>query len=223
MYTSYFGRKLLILGAIFATSGITRAASINLVFSGPGVNANIALTYGSATDSTYPQAFEITGITGTFTDVNNGLNIINTPITGLVAVTHDTPEPGNTLAPTDFSRFAVATGLDPQSNGFLTYSNLYYPTGSPQTAFDYPAAGGLFDIYGLMFTISGSRVVDLWSNGNFSGGGLIPIDYGIAVATSNTALDYLGGVQITPEPSAAFLVGSGLLGLLAFRRRAVSR
>jgi hypothetical protein len=105
------------------------------------------------------------------------------------------------LAPLDFSRFAVAAGLSPQNNGFLTYDNLFYPGGSPPTASDYPVHGGFLDIYGLLFDIGGGRVVDFWSDGNFSGTGTGPIDYGVAGATHDTSLNYVaGGVSVTPEP-----------------------
>ena len=185
-------------------------------FSGPGVSGDIQLTYGPATDSKYPEAFEITGITGTFTDTNNGLNIVNATIGSLVAITHDTPEPGNLLAPNDFSRFVVAAGLPAVNNGVLSYDNLIWPNGSIQTASDYPAHGGFLDIYGLMFTIGGGRVVNFWSNGE-SGTG--QIDYGVAVATASNALDYVaGGVSAVPEPSAVVLLGLGLAGMVAGRR-----
>lgn len=173
------------------------------------------MTYGSATDSKYPQAFEVTGISGTFTDTNNGLNIINAPSLSLEPIKRDTPESTNLLAPHDFSRFAVAGGLRPDNNGFLTYDNLLYPGGSPQTASDYPPSGGFLDIYGLLFDIGGGKAVDFWSNG---GNGTA--DYGIAVATADTAFDYTGGVTVSPEPSAFALLGSGLFGMLAWRRRA---
>jgi hypothetical protein len=177
------------------------------------------LTYGAATDAKYPQAFEVTGISGIFSDSNNGLNIVDAAIGPLEPIKHDTPESSNLLAPDDFSKFAVTAGLPGQNNGFLTYDNLYYPGGSPQTASDYPFHGGFLDIYGLLFDIGGGRVVDLWSNGRFSESG--PIDYGVAVATPDTSLDYVGGgVTATPEPSAFVLLGSGLLGMLAWRRRA---
>ena len=81
--------------------------------------------------------------------------------------------------------------------------------------------GGFFDIYGLLFNIGDERVVDIWSGGNITG--TAPFSYGIGVATSATALDYLGsGVTVTPtpEPSALALVGSGLLGMLFWRRSA---
>ncbi|MBV9157109.1 MAG: PEP-CTERM sorting domain-containing protein, partial [Acidobacteriaceae bacterium] len=179
----------------------------------------VDLTYGTATDAKYHQAFEITGISGFFSDSNNGLNIVNASIGPLEAIKHDKPDSTNLLAPHDFSRFAVA-GL---GHGSLTYDNLYYPGGSPQTASDYPLHGGFLDIYGLMFDIGGGRVVDLWSNGDPGSTGLGPI-YGVAVATHAGALDYVSsGVSITPEPGALGLLGGGLLAMLVWRRRACSR
>ncbi|HEX5227304.1 MAG TPA: hypothetical protein VFW44_06315 [Bryobacteraceae bacterium] len=192
------------------------ANTVDFSFVGPGVSGNIQLTYGTATDAKYAQAFEVTGISGTFSDSNNGLNLVNVPIGPLEPITHDTPEPGNTLAPNDFSRFAVASGLPADNNGFLTYDNLYYPGGSPQTANDYPGAGGILDIYGLMFDIGGGTVVDLFSNGDFGGGP----DYGVGVANSAKALDYVaGGVVVTPEPGALPVLITALIGMLAWRVR----
>jgi hypothetical protein len=108
-------------------AGQARAATMPITFSGPGVSGSLVVTFGPATDAKYPNAFEITGISGTFTDTNNGLGIVNAAVGPLVPVTHDTPEPGNLLAPHDFSRFAVASGLPSVNNGFLTYDNLFWP------------------------------------------------------------------------------------------------
>jgi len=217
MMRNSFALATLLLAA--ALPWQAEASTFDFSFAGPGVSGTVQLTYGTATDAKYPQAFEVTGITGWFSDWNNGLNIVNTPILGLEAVKHDAPEATNLLAPHDFSRFAVATGLSPVSNGFLTYDNLLYPGGSPQTASDYPVHGGFFDIYGLMFNIGGGRVVDLWSNGDFSGTGSGPIDYGVGVATHATALDYVGGgVSLAPEPGELGLMGGALFGVFAFWR-----
>jgi hypothetical protein len=66
----------------------------------------------------------------------------------LVALHLALPEPTNLLAPADFSKFGVASGLPPQTGGALTYDNLFYPGGSRQTATDYPVPGGFLDIPG---------------------------------------------------------------------------
>jgi len=69
-----------------------------------------------------------------------------------------------------------------------------------------------------MFSIGGGRVVDLWSNGVFGSGAA---DYGVAVATTDMALDYVSGevVASAPEPGSLWVLSSGLLGLLLARRR----
>jgi hypothetical protein len=199
------------------------ASTYDFTFAGGGVSGSIQLTYGTATDARYSNAFEVTGISGTFSDSNVG--IANATILGLVALTHSTPEPGNLLAPADFSRFAVATGLSAQSGGFLTYDNLFWPGGSPVTASDYPAAGGIFDIYGLMFRIGNGRVVDLYSNGIFGPPGSAPITYGVGVATVDAAIDYVanGVIVAVPEPTSAGLMFLGLAGMGWVIRRRTSR
>jgi hypothetical protein len=216
-------KKLALAAALLCTALLCLQASagtFDFSFAGPGVSGTVTLTYGSATDAKYPQAFEVTGISGTFSDSNNGLNIVNAPIGALEPIKHDTPEASNLLAPHDFSRFAVAAGLPSVNNGFLTYDNLFYPGGSPQTASDYAGRGGFLDIYGLMFNIGGGKVVNFWSNGNFGSG---PIDYGVAVATKDTALNYVaGGVVAVPEPSTVGLLSGGLL-FVVWRWRARHR
>jgi len=211
--------RLFALGLGAAIPALASATTADLAFSGNGITANLEITYGSLTDAKVSQGFVITGISGTFSDSNIGLGA--TAIQGLVAINVATPEATNLLAPHDFSRFAVASGLSAQSHGFLTYDNLYYPGGSPATASDYPAAGGDFDIYGLMFSIGDGRVVDLWSNGIFGPPGSAPIEYGAAVATVDVALDYVGaGVSAVPEVDSGllFLCGLGVLGMRRRRR-----
>jgi len=214
-------KKSLSALAVLLASGImageARSSTFSFDLGGPGVSGSFVLTYGAATDAKYPDAYEVTGISGTFSDSNNGLGIVNAAIGALVPVTHDTPEATNLLAPHDFSRFAVASGLE---HGSLSFDNLYYPGGSPQTASDYPFHGGFLDIYGLLFDIGGGRVVNVWSNGVGPNGVL---DYGIAVATASNALDYVAdSVSPVPEPASLWMFGGGLFGVLAWRRRAAA-
>ena len=221
MKKSYLAMAAL-TGLTMAATGQARATIATVNFIGPGVSGSLMLTYGVATDATYPEAYEVTGISGTFSDSNNALNIVNAPVGPLVPIKHDAPHADNLLAPNDFSRFAVASGLPPINGGFLTYDNLFWPGGSPPTASDYDAHGGFLDIYALMFEIGGGRVVNFWSNGEFGG----VVDYGVAVATADEALDYVeGGVSATaaiPEPGSLWLLASGVLGLLFWRERAAT-
>lgn len=210
-----FTCTLLLAAAIFSP---LRASTLSFAFAGSGVSGTVSLTYGPGTDSKYPQALEITAVSGTFSDSNGGLNIVNTPILGLVAINVAIPDADNLLAPHDFSRYPVLNS----DHGSLSYDNLYWPGGSPQTASDYPLRGGIFDIYGLMFSISGNRVVNLWSNGDPVGSGQGAI-YGVAVANQADVLDYVSGVSAVPEPGTLLVLGSGLLSLLALKRGILNR
>ena len=209
-------KKLFSLAAALVLVSVpvrAHADTYQFTLSGPGVSGNVALTYGTATDARYPQAFEVTGASGSFSDSNIGIS--NAAITGLAPLNRSAPEPTNLLAPDDFSRFPVATGTD---HGSLNYDNLFYPGGSPQSATDYPFHGGFLDIYGLLFDIGNGQVVNVWSNGVLPRTA-VP-DYGVAVATSATALDYVGGgVAVTPEPGTLLLLGTGSLAALLLLRR----
>ena len=101
------------------------------------------------------------------------------------------------------------------NNGFLTYDNLFWPTGAPPTASDFDGAGGFLDIYGLMFSIGGGTVVDLFDNGVSPTTGVNYGGYGVGVATADEALDYVaGGVGVTaPEPSTWAMMVLGFAGL----------
>jgi hypothetical protein len=163
---------------------------------------------------------EITDVSGTFSDTNAG--IANATVTGLVPVNNAIPELGNLLAPNDFSRFAVTSGLPPISNGFVTYDNLFWPGGAPATASDFDGAGGFLDIYGLMFSIGGGTVVDLFNNGVGAFSGIDYGGFGVVVANADVALDYVsaGVTASTPEPStwAMMILGFAGLGFAGYRK-----
>ena len=197
--------------ALAAMTAQANADTFQFSFDGGGVSGTATLTYGTATDAKYPQALELTGISGTFSDTNIG--VFNASLTGLEATNHASPEPTNLLAPADFSRFPVVVGTQ---HGSLNFDNLFYPGGSPQSATDYPFHGGFLDIYGFLATIGDGRVVNIWSDG-VGPGETIP-DYGAAVATSAASLDYIGGgVAITPEPGTLGLIATGLFGAIMKR------
>jgi hypothetical protein len=205
-----------------ALVGQAHSATMPIKFSGPGVSGSLAITFGAATDAKYPTtAFEITDVTGTFTDTNDGLDIVDASVSLFPILSPpSTPDPTNLLAPNDFSKFKVASGLPMMSGGFVTYDNLFWPGNAPPTASDFSGHGTFLDIYGLAFTIGGGTVVDLFSNGiGFAPpGGL----FGVAVVTSDTTLDYVanGVAASTPEPStwAMMILGFAGLGFADYRK-----
>ena len=60
-------------------------------------------------------------------------------------------------------------------------------------------------------------MVNFWSNGDFRW----QPELRVAVATHDTALDYTGDVAVkVPEPGLVGPLGSGLVGMMTWRRRA---
>ena len=152
MTKTYWAGVIALAG--MAMVGGADAAQTPLLFSGPGFSGSLVLTYGPASDSKYPdQGFEITGISGTFTDTNIG--IVDAPVTALVPISPTPPldDPPNVAAPHHFSHFAVATGLPPESRGFITYDNLFWPDGASPTA---SAFDGRADFWTFMGSCSAS-------------------------------------------------------------------
>lgn len=204
--------------AMVASSAASRAATVNYSYTGQGVSYALTLTTAadpnvgpwppavpSAPNAVDPSGAEIVvGVTGTFTDAP--LRIFNAVVTGVEPLNRVSPESTNLLAPNSFSLLLVANGVheNGQNSLGLHYDNLYYPQGSPQTASDYPFHGGVFDIYGLAFTLDNNDVVNIWSNGVLLGVGL---DYGVAVT------DRINVLAPVPLPGSAAMFGAAVLAL----------
>ena len=70
--------KIVLLATLALSASLSyqaQASTFTFNFSGSGTSGALTLTYGTATDSKDPQGLEVTGITGTFSDSNNGLVI----------------------------------------------------------------------------------------------------------------------------------------------------
>ena len=211
----------ILAGSILASTAQAQQASFNL--SGSGISGSLSLTYsanpntgtlGTSPNSVDPVgSYVVTGISGTFSDSNIGLT--DAAITGIVPSSPGSPTSDNLLAPHSFGFYPVTNGVAGPGGiapGF-SYDNLFYPGGSPQTASSYPFSGGVLDIYGIVFTLSGGDSVNLWSNGNVPGSGLT---YGAGVTDGVNVLDYAQPLSMgaVPEPStwAMMLIGFAVIG-----------
>jgi hypothetical protein len=224
--------------ALAAAVAPVHAATATLDVALPGVSGTIELTYGTTTDAKYPSvtypetAYEITGISGTFSDSNYGLDIVDAPIVGLYTLNKSGPaDPLNVGAPADLSSIAVSDpkGLLPFGLS-VSYDNLYWPDGAPVSAWvkaEWPFFGGPLDVYGVMFQINvGTALdpiyddVDLWYNGLAAPVGLQ--NYGVAVLADGdkpTVLDYVAGGVPEPSTWTMMALGFAALGFAGFRAR----
>jgi hypothetical protein len=192
--------------AVGLTSGpIACADEFTFSFSGGGISSSGTFT---VSQTSTPGFEEITGISGTFTDTNDG---ISGAITGLYQPVSYTAPPAGSPAFT--------------TSGF-SYDDTFYPAGnSPHNCADYPFFGGKFDVYGVAFDVTGGYIGVLWSDGNMPVRGLT---YAAGDGNTTTILDNpnAGGADPTrpvgvpvslytaavPEPGSLRLLAVALLG-----------
>jgi PEP-CTERM motif len=165
----------------------------------------------------------ITGVTGTFSDAKLGISDV--AITGLIATNPEPHFDEDLTIPHSFGWYPAP--------GVISYDNLFYVNGSPQTCTVPPPGnyGGFFDNYGVMFSLANGDVVDLYSNGDITAAGNPPVTpgpnfYGVVVGYTDPVNgftpDYTsaGGLIFNiPEPStwAMMMLGFASLGFAGYR------
>src|SRR6185312_12096317 len=138
---------LLVLATSVAMTPAARADSFNFSFNGGGLSGSGVLTVSNTAVPGVPGGYQVTGISGTFSDANIGLS--NAAITGV----QTTSLPSNINADGTF----IPPGQASDGFGF-SYDNLFYPDGNSPAVCppdptdpngEYPFGGGVLDIYSL--------------------------------------------------------------------------
>jgi hypothetical protein len=204
---------------ICAIAPLSNAGTVQFSFSGGGITSSGTMTVVAAPDNTSgvptPGTYEITGITGTFADTNDG---VSGSITGL-------------YTPISYANALTATSAAFTGAG-LSYDDLFFAgADSPADCPGYPFGGGYFDVYGVAFNLSDGDVGEFFSNGVLPGnpGAL----YAAADTNSTAILDepnagsttqpngVLGSFTASPEPNTLLMLlgGFAVIAMIRFFRR----
>jgi len=217
--TNLHFRGACLTAMICAIAPLSNAGTVQFSFGGGGITSSGTMTVVAAPDNTSgvptPGTYEITGITGTFADTNDG---VSGSITGL-------------YTPISYANALTATSAAFTGAG-LSYDDLFFAgADSPADCPGYPFGGGYFDVYGVAFNLSDGDVGEFFSNGVLPGNP--DALYAAADASSTAILDepnagsttqpngVLGSFTASPEPNTLLMlpIGVAVIAMIRFCRR----